>query len=69
MTLSDAPAYRRLGPRRATYETTCVIYYWVSSDNQKEQKTIISQQYELPRYAESQGWTIIDTYTAYGIYI
>ncbi|SPD72812.1 hypothetical protein PITCH_A1540002 [uncultured Desulfobacterium sp.] len=47
--------------------TTCGIYYRVSSENQKEQKTIQSQQYELPLYAAKQGWDIVDTYTDEGI--
>lgn len=38
------------------------IYCRVSSDSQKEEKTIEAQKHELPVYAESQGWEIVETY-------
>ena len=47
--------------------TTCAIYCRVSSDSQREQKTIESQKFELPRYAESQDWEIVDTYIDDGV--
>ena len=37
------------------------IYARVSSDGQREKKTIESQLAELPQYASDQGYRVVDT--------
>ncbi len=43
------------------------IYARVSSDGQREKKTIESQLAELPQYASDQGYRVVDTYSDNGI--
>lgn len=45
----------------------CAIYARVSTPGQREEKTIQAQLAELPAYAKSQGWTVIDVYKDEGI--
>ena len=43
------------------------IYARVSSDGQRERRTIESQLTELPEYAQAQGYRVVDTYSDNGI--
>ena len=45
----------------------CGIYCRVSTPRQRELGTIRTQLSEVPRYAEAQGWTVVDTYIDDGI--
>ena len=45
----------------------CACYYRVSSEDQKEARTIEAQKDKLPRYAKSQNWKVVKEYTDDGI--
>ncbi len=45
----------------------CSIYARVSTQEQRERKTIAPQLETLPTYAAAQGWTVMETYTDDGV--